>query len=134
MGAARIFTFAKFAATFGSGLSTTSQRRSPVIDTTCMARSSVTLLRILRQVLIVAMITTCSPASVITVTPPVDDEAVLHNPDMGWVAYENYPVDPNPGGSSNLVTIPNENFDGVDHVAIMFSWADVEKEPGKYDF
>jgi hypothetical protein len=53
---------------------------------------------------------------------------------MGWVVYENYPVDPGEHGSSNLVTFPNENFDGVDNVAIMFTWADVETAPGEYDF
>ena len=89
----------------------------------------------LRQVLIVvAIIASACQASVITVAPAIDEQAVLHNPDMGWVVYENYPVDPAPGGSSNLVTMPDENFDGVDHVAIMFSWADVEKGPGTYDF
>src|SRR5215213_2127864 len=65
----------------------------------------------------------------ITVTPPEDSEAVLRNPDMGWVLYENYPVDPRPGGSSTLVTLPGEDFPGVGHVAVMFSWADVEREP-----
>lgn len=70
----------------------------------------------------------------ITVAPAIDDHVVLHNPDMGWVIYENYPVDPNPGGSSTLVTLPDERFDDVGHVAIMFSWADVEREPGVYNF
>jgi hypothetical protein len=73
-------------------------------------------------------------AGQVTVTPAVDEEIVLHNPDMGWVVYENYPVDPRPNGSSTLVTLPNENFDRVDHVAIMFSWADVERQPGVFDF
>ena len=70
----------------------------------------------------------------ITVAPATDEHAVLHNPDMGWVLYENFPVDPNRGGSSNIVSLPKENFDGVGHVAIMFSWADVEREPGAFDF
>lgn len=80
------------------------------------------------------MITTPAAAGVITVAPAVDDAAVLHNPDMGWVLYENYPVDPNPGGSSTLVTLPDEAFEDVGHVALMFTWADVEREPGVYDF
>ena len=69
-----------------------------------------------------------------TVVPPEDARAVLHNPDMGWVVYENYPLDQQPGGSSTLVTLRTEDFAGVDHVALMFSWADVEREPGRFDF
>ena len=84
--------------------------------------------------MILASISTAVAADVITVRPAVDDEAVLHNPDMGWVLYENYPVDPNAGGSSTLVNLPDESFDGVGHVAIMFTWADVETEPGCFDF
>lgn len=61
-------------------------------------------------------------------------DALLHNPDMGWVLYENYPLDQNPQGSSTLLALPNESFPQVDAVAIMFSWQDVEKRPGIYDF
>jgi hypothetical protein len=68
------------------------------------------------------------------VTPKELPDAVLHNPDMGWVLYENYPVDPDPKGSSTLLGLPNEKFEGVDAVAVMFSWADVEKQPDDYDF
>ncbi|HEX8916775.1 MAG TPA: DUF4832 domain-containing protein [Humisphaera sp.] len=80
---------------------------------------------------------TTAPAAAgdaVTVVPAEDARAVLHNPDMGWVLYENYPLDQRPGGSSTLVTLPGEAFAGVDHVALMFSWADVEREPGRYDF
>src|SRR4051812_42378358 len=73
-------------------------------------------------------------ANAVSVTPRVDARAVLHNPDMGWVLYENYPLDPHPGGSSTLVTLPGEDFPGVDHVAVMFSWADVERRAGEFDF
>ena len=59
---------------------------------------------------------------------------MLHNPDMGWVLYENYPVDPRPGGSSTLVNLPEDDFAGVDAVAVMFAWSDVEKSEGNYDF
>ena len=98
-----------------------------------MVRSSV---RVRNLVLILAMIGTPAPAAVeqITVAPAIDDEIVLHNPDMGWVVYENSPVDPGPGGSSNMMSVRNETFDGVDHVAIMFTWADVEREAGVCDF
>jgi hypothetical protein len=68
------------------------------------------------------------------VAPKELPNAVLHNPDMGWVLYENYPLDQDPHGSSTLLLVPKENFDGVDSVAIMFSWQDVEKRPDEYDF
>jgi hypothetical protein len=68
------------------------------------------------------------------VTPKELPDAVLHNPDMGWVLYENYPLDQDPHGSSTLLSLPDEKFAGVDSVAIMFSWQDVEKAPDKYDF
>jgi hypothetical protein len=73
-------------------------------------------------------------AEPVTVTPREDPKAILHNPDMGWVLYENYPLDPRPGGSSTLVALPDENFPAVDAVAIMFSWQDIETRPGQYDF
>jgi hypothetical protein len=68
------------------------------------------------------------------VTPTELPDAVLHNPDMGWVLYENYAVDQDPKGSSTLLTLPDERFAGVDAVALMFSWQDIEKSPDVYDF
>src|SRR4051812_47771753 len=76
-----------------------------------------------------------SPTSTRSVVEPKElPDAVLHNPDMGWVLYENYPVDQDPKGSSTLLALPSEKFEGVDAVAVMFSWADVEKQPDEYDF
>lgn len=69
-----------------------------------------------------------------SVEPRELPEAVLHNPDMGWVLYENYALDQDPHGSSTLVTLPEEKFTGVDTVALMFSWQDVERQPDQYDF
>ncbi len=66
--------------------------------------------------------------------PREDKQVALHNPDMGWVVYENYPLDRDPKGSSTLLALPNEIFQGVDSVALMFTWADVEPAEGKYDF
>ena len=76
---------------------------------------------------------TASTAQTI-VAPKELPNIVLHNPDMGWVLYENYPLDQDPHGSSTLLQVPNEDFAGVDSVAIMFSWQDVEKRPDEYDF
>ena len=70
----------------------------------------------------------------VSVAPHEDETALLHNPDMGWVLHENYPVDQRPNGSSTLLTQPKENFEGVDHVAVMFSWADLETRADQYDF
>jgi hypothetical protein len=70
----------------------------------------------------------------VTVEPQEDADAVLSNPDMGWVIYENYPLDPRPGGSSTLVALPDETFPRVDSVALMFDWSDVETAEGRYDF
>jgi len=69
-----------------------------------------------------------------TFTPKEDATALLHNPDMGWVLYENYPLDQRPGGSSTLVNLPAETFPEVDEVALMFSWQDIEKSKDNYDF
>jgi hypothetical protein len=66
--------------------------------------------------------------------PAEDTNAVLHNPDLGWVLYENYPLDPDPRGSSTLLTLPDETFPDVDTVALMFSWQDVEAREDRYDF
>lgn len=70
----------------------------------------------------------------VRVSPQEREDAVLHNPDMGWVLLENYALDPGPNGSSTLAALPEEDFPGVDHVALMFSWADVETSEGVYDF
>lgn len=87
------------------------------------------------RIVCVCLLTSCAWASeTVTVTPAEDEQAVLHNPDMGWVLYENYPVDPAPTGSNTMIAMPNEPFDGVDEVAIMFSWFDVERREGVYDF
>jgi hypothetical protein len=83
---------------------------------------------------LVLALSSIARAGIVSVAPVEDEKAVLHNPDMGWVLYENYPVDPAPNSSSTLVTLPNESFDGVDEVAVMFTWYDVEKSEGKYDF
>jgi hypothetical protein len=67
-------------------------------------------------------------------TPVEDTNAVLHNPDMGWVVYENFPLDQDPHGSSTMLTLPSEDFPEVDAVALMFSWQDIEAHEGAYDF
>lgn len=66
--------------------------------------------------------------------PREDSEVVLSNPDMGWVVYENYPLDRDPQGSSTLLTLPADPFPGVAAAALMFSWADIEQQPDEYDF
>ncbi|MGC9261435.1 MAG: hypothetical protein ACP5I8_15325 [Phycisphaerae bacterium] len=71
---------------------------------------------------------------ILTVRPVEDTTSTFSNPDMGWTIYETYPVDQSPHGSSTLLTCPGENFPGVDYAAVMFSWFDIEKTEGVYDF
>lgn len=52
-------------------------------------------------------------AETITVTPAEDERAV---------------------GSSTMLTLPGERFPRVDDVAVMFTWHEVEKQEGTYDF
>ena len=73
-------------------------------------------------------------AQSVTVHLTEDTQMILHNPDMGWVLYENYPLDADPQGSAGLLTLPGEDFPQADQVSVMCSWADVEKTPGQYDF
>ena len=82
------------------------------------------------------LLITCatSLAEMQTVTPKEDLEVVLSNPDMGWILYENYPLDPRSDGSSTMLNLPETSFDGCDHVAVMFAWSDVEKLEGRYDW
>lgn len=68
------------------------------------------------------------------VFPKEDHQVVLSNPNMGWTIYETYPIDQYPHGTSTLLTCPGENFLGVDCAAVMFSWFDIEKTEGVYDF
>lgn len=88
------------------------------------------------QSIATAVLLGCLPlaAGTQTVVPREDPDVTLHNPDMGWVMYENYPLDPRPNGSSSMLTLPNENFQGCDHVAVMFAWSDVETAEGRYDW
>jgi hypothetical protein len=92
------------------------------------------MFRTLALVLALSTASAVSAADVVTVLPKEDDKLVLRNPDMGWVVYENYPLDPDKNGSSTLIALPDESFAPVDAVAIMFSWQDVERQPGEYDF
>lgn len=86
-------------------------------------------------VLSMGSVYTFQPArALVTHRPAEDTSIVLQNPDMGWVLYENYPLDQRPGGASTLVNLPKESFPEVDAVAIMFSWQDVEKSKDVYDF
>jgi hypothetical protein len=73
-------------------------------------------------------------AQIATVTPVEDTNAILHNPGMGWVVYENYPLDQDPHGSSTMLTLPEDDFQEADAVALMFSWQDIELRKGVYDF
>jgi hypothetical protein len=60
---------------------------------------------------------------------------VLHNPDMGWVAYEDYVINSSSQGGSSLIAMhPQENLDGVDAVGLLCAWSDLEPEEGRYDF
>ncbi len=77
---------------------------------------------------------TSIPAGRTTVFPIEDTNAILHNPDMGWVVYENYPLDADPHGSSTMLTMPGDAFPEVDAVALMFSWQDVETNKDVFDF
>jgi hypothetical protein len=84
--------------------------------------------------LLLLLVVTCRAEDLVTITPAEDENVLLHNPDMGWVLYENYPLDHEKGGSSTLLALPDEPFAPVDAVALMFSWQDVEKREGEYDF
>jgi hypothetical protein len=96
-------------------------------------RKEVTLRRIGSLALISIMMLGCATQPTRVVVHPVEDaQAVLHNPGMGWVLYENYPLDQ--GGSSTLVTLPKETFPEVDAVAVMFAWSDVERRDGVMDW
>jgi hypothetical protein len=72
--------------------------------------------------------------SFLVLSPAEVTNAILHNPDMGWVLYENYPVDDSPHGSSTMLTMPEDSFPEADSVALMFSWADIETAENHYDF
>ncbi|MBI5832278.1 MAG: DUF4832 domain-containing protein [Armatimonadetes bacterium] len=76
----------------------------------------------------------CGAQDTQTLTPREDTEVVLHNPDMGWVLYENYPLDPRANGTATMSVLPEARFEGCDDVAIMFAWSDVETAEGRFDW
>lgn len=69
-----------------------------------------------------------------TVVPREDAEVVLHNPDMGWVLYENFALDARTNGTGTMNVLPQAVFEGCDFVAVMFAWSDVEKEQDRFDW
>lgn len=75
-----------------------------------------------------------SAAELQTVVPREDAEVVLHNPDMGWVLYENYALDARSNGAGTMNALPQAMFEGCDNVAVMFAWSDVEKERDRFDW
>jgi hypothetical protein len=90
---------------------------------------------ILSLLLLLPAVSCLAASSKFVIATPIEDtQAILHNPDMGWVLHENYPLDHAPGGSSTLLTLPGETFPAVQSVALMFSWFDIEKREGEYDF
>jgi hypothetical protein len=99
------------------------------------SRVSVLQLRLLLTLLSASATAGSAPAEcIVTIRPIEATNAILRNPDMGWVIYENYPLDQDPHGSSTMLTLPNETFPEVDAVALMFSWQDVESQEGFYEF
>lgn len=74
------------------------------------------------------------PAERPLLAPREDAEVALHNPDMGWVLYENYPLDARPAGAGTMNVLPEARFEGCDYVAVMFAWSDVETAPDRFDW
>lgn len=73
------------------------------------------------------------PCRLVDNRPQEDTAVILHNPDMGFMTYENYCV------ARNQSVIPSSagemrdyDYPGVDYVAVMFTWADVEQSEGEY--
>ena len=63
-----------------------------------------------------------------------DTETVFHNPDMGWVLYDNFMI--SPSESSAWMDCPTFGYDfpGVDTVMLKFTWADIEREKDVYNY
>jgi len=55
-----------------------------------------------------------------SVVPAEDTNAILHNPGMGWVVYENYPIDQGPAWQLDHGDVAGGRFSGGDAVAVMF--------------
>ena len=73
------------------------------------------------------------PCRLVDTRPQEDTAVILHNPDMGFMTYENYCV------ARNQSVIPSSagemrdyDYPGVDYVAVMLTWADVEQSEGQY--
>lgn len=63
-----------------------------------------------------------------------DTQTVFHNPDMGWVLYENYIISKSESAAHESSPTYNYDFPGVDYVMLKFTWADIEKAKDTYDF
>lgn len=87
-------------------------------------------------VILMLMLNGCGASELekITVVFTEDKQSVFHNPDMGWVLYDNYLISEKESPASTLSPIQGYDFPGVDYVILKFTWADIEKEADCYDF
>lgn len=70
----------------------------------------------------------------VTAFPTEDQSMVLHNPDMGWVLYDNYIISKMESPAYLSSPMYDYDFPGVDTVMLKFTWADIEKSMDNYDF
>lgn len=70
----------------------------------------------------------------LTINPVENPDMVLSNPDTGWVLYDNYVFSPGESPASPSCFVYGFDFPGVDNIILKFTWADIEKNEGSYDF
>ncbi|MBQ8732410.1 MAG: DUF4832 domain-containing protein [Oscillospiraceae bacterium] len=76
------------------------------------------------------------------ILPGEDRSVVLHNPDMGWVLYDNHVLSARPGNPphtgryENHIILDESAYDypDVDNISLYFSWSDIEIAKDVYDF
>ena len=78
---------------------------------------------------------TSSPTvNVKSITFTEDTTTVFHNPDVGWVLYDNFLISKSESAAHPSCPTYGYDFPGVDYVMLKFTWADIEKTKGKYTF
>lgn len=66
--------------------------------------------------------------------PIEDTQTILHNPDLGWIFYDNYIINPRESTASEKCALYGYDFPGVETVILKYTWADIEPTKDAYTF
>jgi hypothetical protein len=82
----------------------------------------------------IPVVVTKKTGNLMTINPTEDTNMVLHNSDMGWVAYDNYVFNEVESPISTSCQQYGYTYPGVDNIMLKFTWSDIETSLGVFDW